>query len=70
MKKDYNAPQISVMSIEVEQGFLTLSVTGNSHEGFVEVTDPNLKIEDGTNDDSAFKAFDTIVSRITKTNTV
>ncbi|GAB6961138.1 hypothetical protein JCM15754A_24730 [Prevotella aurantiaca JCM 15754] len=54
MKKDYNAPQISVMSIEVEQGFLTLSVTGNTHEGFVEVADPNLKIEDATGDDSPF----------------
>lgn len=54
MKKDYNVPQISVMSIEVEQEFLILSVTGNSHEGFVEVPDPNLKIEDGTNDDSPF----------------
>ncbi|WP_315318270.1 single-stranded DNA-binding protein [Prevotella aurantiaca] len=54
MKKDYNAPQISVMSIEVEQRFLTLSVTGNTHEGFVEVADPNLKIEDATGDDSPF----------------
>ena len=67
MKKDYNAPQISVMPIEVEQGFLTHSLTGNTHEGFVDVTDPNLKIEDGTDDDSPFY---TIVSRITKTNTV
>lgn len=54
MKKDYNAPQISAMPIEVEQGFLTHSLTGNTHEGFVEVTDPNLKIEDGTDDDSPF----------------
>lgn len=54
MKKDYNAPQISVMSIEVEQGFLIDSITGNTHEGFVQVADPNLKIEDGTDDDSPF----------------
>ena len=34
--------------------FLMDSVHGTSHEGFTVVNDPNLHVDDGTDDDSPF----------------
>lgn len=48
------APLNSIISVETEQSFLTNSLRANSHEDFKLVMDPNLKIEDGTDDDDPF----------------
>ena len=42
------------MSVETEGEFLKNSFHGTEHEGFTEVQDPNLRVEDGTDDDSPF----------------
>ena len=54
MKKVYYAPFISVTEVVLEQGFLMDSAHGASHEGFTVVNDPNLHVDDGTDDDSPF----------------
>ncbi|WP_314671565.1 single-stranded DNA-binding protein [Segatella salivae] len=54
MKKVYYAPFIIVTEVVLEQGFLMDSVHGTSHEGFTPVNDPNLHVDDGTDDDSPF----------------
>lgn len=48
------APLNSIISVETEKSFLTNSLLANSHESFKLVVDPNLKIEDGTDDDDPF----------------
>lgn len=48
------APLNSIIAVETEQSFLTNSLRANSHESFKLVVDPNLKIEDGTDEDDPF----------------
>ena len=54
MKKVYYAPFIIVTEVVLEQGFLMNSAHGALHEGFTVVNDPNLHVDDGTDDDSPF----------------
>ena len=38
----------------LSRDFLMDSAHGSHHEGFTKTTDPNLRVEDGTNDDTPF----------------
>ncbi len=54
MKKVYQKPSTLLVKIETEGDFLMDSAHGTQHEGFTEIHDPNLRVEDGTDDDSPF----------------
>ena len=54
MKKEYQSPSTLLVKMETEGDFLMDSAHGTHHEGFTETTDPNLRVEDGTDDDSPF----------------
>ena len=54
MKKVYQKPSTLLVKMETEGDFLMDSAHGAQHEGFTETTDPNLRVEDGTDDDSPF----------------
>ena len=54
MKKEYRGPSTFLVKMETECDFLMDSAHGSQHEGFTKTTDPNLRVEDGTNDDSPF----------------
>ncbi|WP_449021401.1 single-stranded DNA-binding protein [Prevotella jejuni] len=54
MKKVYQKPSTLLVKIETEGDFLMDSAHGTQHEGFTETRDPNLRVEDGTDDDSPF----------------
>ena len=54
MKKEYQRPSTLLVKMETEGDFLMDSVQSTQHEGFTKTTDPNLRVEDGTNDDSPF----------------
>lgn len=54
MKKEYQRPSTFLVKMETEGDFLMDSAHGSHHEGFTETHDPNLRVEDGTNDDSPF----------------
>lgn len=54
MKKVYQKPSTLLVKIETEGDFLMDSAHGTQHEGFTETNDPNLRVEDGTDDDSPF----------------
>ncbi|WP_455091447.1 single-stranded DNA-binding protein [Prevotella jejuni] len=54
MKKVYQKPSTLLVKIETEGDFLMDSAHGTQHEGFTEIQDPNLRVEDGTDDDSPF----------------
>lgn len=54
MKKIYQKPSTLLVKMETEGDFLMDSAHGTQHEGFTETYDPNLRVEDGTDDDSPF----------------
>ena len=54
MKKEYHMPSTLIESDETEGEILKNSFHGTEHEGFTEVQDPNLRVEDGTDDNSPF----------------
>ena len=54
MKKEYQRPSTLLVKMETEGDFLKISAHSSQHEGFTETTDPNLRVEDGTDDDSPF----------------
>lgn len=53
MKKEYQKPFTLLVKMETEGDFLMDSLHG-THEGFTETTDSNLRVEDGTDDDTPF----------------
>ena len=54
MKRVYEKPSTTIIFMEIEGNLLMESAHGAHHEGFTKTTDPNLRIEDGTDDDSPF----------------
>ncbi|WP_449017193.1 single-stranded DNA-binding protein [Prevotella sp.] len=54
MKKEYQMPSTLIVSVETEGEFLKNSFHGTEHEGFTEVQDPNLVVDDATDEDSPF----------------
>ena len=54
MKKEYQRPSTLLLKMETEGDFLMDSAQGTQHEGFTKTTYPNLRVEDGTDDDSPF----------------
>ena len=54
MKKAYQKPSTLLVKMETEGDFLMDSAHGTHHEGFTETHDPDLRVEDGTDDDSPF----------------
>ena len=54
MKKEYQRPSTLLLKMETEGDFLMDSANGSHHEGFTKTTDHNLRVEDGTNDDTQF----------------
>ncbi|MBF1637531.1 MAG: single-stranded DNA-binding protein [Prevotella sp.] len=54
MKRVYEKPSTTIIFMEIEGNLLIDSAHGAHHEGFTETTDPNLRVEDGTDDDSPF----------------
>ena len=54
MKKEYQKPSTLLVKMETEGYFLIDSANGTQHEVFTETTDPKLRVEDGTDDDSPF----------------
>ena len=54
MKREYEKPSTTIIFMEIEGNLLMDSAHGTQHEGFTENTDPNLRVEDGTDDDTPF----------------
>ena len=54
MKKEYQRPSTFLVKMETEGDFLMDSAHGTHHESFTKTTDSNLRVEDGTDDDSPF----------------
>ncbi len=54
MKKEYQRPSTLLVKMETEGDFLMDSAHGTQHEGFTEDTSSNLRVEDGTDDNSPF----------------
>jgi len=54
MKKEYQRPSTLLVKMETEGDFLMDSAHGSQHESFTKTTDSNLRVEDGTDDDTPF----------------
>ena len=54
MKKEYQRPSTLLVKMETEGDFLMDSAHSSQHESFTKTTNPNLRVEDGTDDDSPF----------------